>query len=40
MCRMIWKMKVSEKEYLEIILETKRELREINQDHLINFSQK
>ncbi len=40
MCRMIWNMKVSNKEYLAIILECKTELREINQDHLINFSQK
>lgn len=37
--RLIGKMKVSEAEYYLIIEETKRELKELNQDHLINWSQ-
>lgn len=37
--RNLGKMKVSEKEYFLIIEETKKELRDINQDHLINWSQ-
>ncbi len=37
--RTIWKMKVSESEYFLIIEETKKELKEINQDHMINWSQ-
>lgn len=40
MCRIIWKMKVSEKEYKEIISETQEILKEINQDHLVNWEEK
>lgn len=39
MSKKIWKMIVSDNEYEKIIQETQKELREINQDHLINFSQ-
>ena len=35
--RTIWKMKVSEKFYNEIMEETQKELKEINQDHLVNW---
>lgn len=36
----IWKMKVSDKFYKEVIQETQKELREFNQDHLINWEEK
>jgi len=36
----LWKMKVSKKFYNEIIEETKQELKEINQDMLINWEEK
>ena len=37
--RTIWKMKVSEKFYQEIIEETKEILKSFNQDHLINWEE-
>lgn len=38
--RTIWKMKVSEKFYQEVIEETKQILKEFNQDHLVNWEEK
>jgi len=38
--RTIWKMKVSKKFYDEVIKETQEELKEINQDMLINWEEK
>lgn len=37
--RTIWKMKVSEKFYNEIIKETKEELKGINQEFMMNFEE-
>ena len=37
--RILWKMKVSEKKYNKIIQETESELKEINQDLLINWEE-
>ena len=36
--RTIWKMKVSEKFYQEILEETKRELKELNENNFIFFT--
>lgn len=38
--RLIWKMKVTEQFYKEIVEETKQELKAFNQDHLVNWEEK
>ena len=38
MTHILWKMKVSDEEYNAILNETRDELKEINQDHFVNWS--